>query len=64
MIAPTFRDVEPELPTLISRAKGILGKFFSKLIGRNGGTAEDQDIPKPDENLEQVDAELEKIKMP
>jgi hypothetical protein len=45
-----FRDIEPEQPTLISKARNLLGKFFRKLIGRNGGTEED--LPKPDENVE------------
>ena len=57
-----FRDVEPARPSLISKARQVLGKFFTNLIGRNGGT--EQEVPKPEENVEQVDQTLEHIKMP
>ena len=45
------------------KAREILGKFFANLIGRNGGT-EEEALPKPEENLEQVDQTLERVKMP
>lgn len=60
-VQPNFRDIEPERPNIISKAKEALGKFFSKLIGKNGGTI---DVPKPEEVVEKVDDELEKVQMP
>ena len=46
----------------MNKARQLLGKLFTSLIGRNGGT--EQEVPKPEENLEQVDQTLERIKMP
>ncbi len=59
----SFRDISQPPPTLLSTAKNFLGKFFSRLIWKNGGT-NTEDVPAPDENLQTVDEELEKIKMP
>ena len=58
----SFRELEPPRQhTFLSQAKSLLGKFFSKLIGREGGNG---GTPLPEENLEAVDNALEGIKMP
>ena len=59
----SFRDMpRPARPTLLTQAKSLLGKFFSRLTGRNGGTPEE--VEAEDTLLETTDKQLDEIKMP